>query len=47
MAGPRARLLAGWTRKGGRAWFFKMTGPPQLIEEEKPKFMAFLQSIRF
>ena len=47
MAGPSARLLAGWTRQGGRAWFFKMTGPPQLIEEEKPKFMTFLQSIRF
>ena len=47
MAGPSARLLAGWTRQGGRAWFFKMTGPPQLIEEEKPKFMAFLQSLRF
>jgi hypothetical protein len=47
MAGPSARLLAGWTRHSGRAWFFKMMGPPQLIEEEKPKFMAFLQSIRF
>jgi hypothetical protein len=47
MAGPSARLLAGWTRHGGHAWFFKMTGPQQLIEEEKPKFMAFLQSIRF
>jgi hypothetical protein len=47
MAGPSARLLAGWTRHGGRAWFFKMMGPPQLIEAEKPKFMAFLQSIRF
>ena len=47
MAGPSARLLAGWTRHGGHAWFFKMTGPQQLIEEEKPKFMVFLQSIRF
>ena len=47
MAGPSARVLAGWTRHGGHAWFFKMTGPPQLVEEEKPKFMAFLQSIRF
>jgi hypothetical protein len=47
MTGPSARLLAGWTRQGGRAWFFKMTGPPQLIEAEKPKFMAFLQSLRF
>jgi hypothetical protein len=47
MSGPSARLLAGWTRHDGQAWFFKMTGPPQLVEEEKPKFMAFLQSIRF
>jgi len=47
MSGPSARVIAGWTRQGGHAWFFKMTGPPQLIEEEKPKFMAFLQSIRF
>jgi hypothetical protein len=47
MSGPSARLLAGWTRHGGQAWFFKMTGPPRLIEEEKPKFTAFLQSIRF
>jgi hypothetical protein len=47
MSGPGARLLAGWTRHGGRAWFFKMTGPAQLVEAEKPKFMAFLQSIRF
>jgi hypothetical protein len=47
MAGPSARLIAGWTRHDGHAWFFKMTGPPQLVEEEKPKFMAFLQSIRF
>lgn len=47
MSGPSARLLAGWTRHEGHAWFFKMTGPPQLLEEEKPKFVAFLQSIRF
>ncbi|MFL6520319.1 MAG: hypothetical protein ACJ8NS_08885 [Chthoniobacterales bacterium] len=47
MSGPSARVIAGWTRREGNAWFFKMTGPPQIIEEEKPKFMAFLQSIRF
>jgi hypothetical protein len=47
MSGPSARLIAGWTRHDGHAWFFKMTGPPQLIEEQKPTFMAFLQSIRF
>jgi hypothetical protein len=47
MSGPSARVLAGWTRQGGRAWFFKMSGPQALIEQEKPKFVAFLQSIRF
>jgi hypothetical protein len=47
MSSPTARVLAAWTRQGGRAWFFKMSGPPALVEQEKPKFVAFLQSIRF
>jgi hypothetical protein len=47
MSGASARVLAGWTRQGGRAWFFKLNGPPVLVEQEKPKFVAFLQSIRF
>jgi hypothetical protein len=47
MSGTNARVLAGWTRQGGRAWFFKMSGPPALVEQEKPKFTTFLQSIRF
>ena len=47
MSGTSARVLAAWTRQGGRAWFFKMSGPSPLLEQEKPKFVAFLQSIRF
>jgi hypothetical protein len=47
MAGPTARILAGWTRHDGRAWFFKFTGPASLVEQEKLKFLAFLQSVRF
>jgi hypothetical protein len=47
MAGPTARVLAGWTRHGGRAWFFKLTGAPALVEQEKPRFEKFLQSVRF
>ena len=47
MSGPTARVLAAWTRHNGSAWFFKMTGPPALVEQEKPKFVQFLQSIRF
>ena len=47
MSSANARVLAGWTRHGGHAWFFKMSGPPALIEQEKPKFVAFLESVRF
>jgi hypothetical protein len=47
MAGANARVLAAWTRQNGRAWFFKLAGPANLVEQEKPKFEAFLQSIRF
>lgn len=47
MTGATARVLAAWTRHNGNAWFFKMSGPPALLEQEKPKFAAFLHSIRF
>jgi hypothetical protein len=47
MSGSTARVLSAWTRHSGHAWFFKMTGPPALVEQEKAKFAAFLQSIRF
>ena len=47
LVGETARVLAGWTRRDGRAWFFKVTGPKTVVEQEKPKFMTFLQSVRF
>ena len=47
MSGSSARVLAAWTRHGENAWFFKMTGPPALVEQEKANFGGFLQSIRF
>ena len=47
MEGATARVLAGWTRHDGRAWFFKLTGPKSVVEQEKPKFVKFLQSVRF
>jgi hypothetical protein len=47
LAGETAHMLAGWTRRDGRAWFFKLTGPKAIVEQEKPKFMTFLQSVRF
>jgi hypothetical protein len=47
MTGASARVLAAWTRHNGRAWFFKLTGPAAVVEQEKPRFAAFVQSIRF
>jgi hypothetical protein len=47
IAGPSARTLAGWTRRDGRVWFFKATGPTAAVEKEKPNFVKFIQSVRF
>lgn len=47
MAGTSSRMLAAWTRRDGRSWFFKLTGPPKLVEQEKARFAAFLQSVSF
>ncbi len=30
----------------GNSWFFKMTGPTELVAKEKPGFLEFLQSVR-
>lgn len=47
MAGTNSRVVAGWTRRDGRTWFFKLTGPSAIVEKEKPSFTKFLQSVRF
>ena len=47
IAGPSARTLAAWTRRDGRVWFFKATGPGSAVEKEKPNFVKFIQSVRF
>jgi hypothetical protein len=47
IAGPKARTVAAWTRRDGRVWFFKATGPNAAVEKEKPNFVKFIQSVRF
>jgi hypothetical protein len=42
-----ARTLAAWTRRDGRVWFFKATGPKSAVEKEKPNFVKFIESVRF
>ena len=47
MSGPNGRTIAAWIRHEGRAWFFKLSGPKEAVEREKPKFVKFVQSVRF
>jgi hypothetical protein len=47
IAGNKTRTIAAWTRRDGRVWFFKATGPAAAIEKEKPKFVKFIESVRF
>ena len=47
IAGNKTRTIAAWTRRDGRVWFFKATGPTAAIEKEKPNFVKFVESVRF
>lgn len=40
------RLLGAFLPVGGATWFFKFTGPPELIEREKSAFLALVNSIQ-
>jgi len=47
IAGNKTRTIAAWTRRDGRVWFFKATGPSAAVEKEKPNFVKFIESVRF
>jgi hypothetical protein len=42
-----SRILGAVLQAGDRTWFVKMTGPPQLIESQRQKFLDFVKSFRF
>src|SRR5512132_893829 len=46
IAGDKTRTIAAWTRRDGRVWFFKATGPNVAVEKEKPNFVKFIESVR-
>lgn len=46
-SGDKSRILAAITRRGGTAWFFKMTGDDALVAEQKPAFVDFIKSVSF
>jgi hypothetical protein len=47
MTSGDSRVVAAWTRRDGRSWFFKMSGPAPSLEAEKSKFFDFIRSIHF
>src|SRR5262249_40846831 len=47
IVGAKTRTIAVWTHHDGRVWFFKATGPSAAVEKEKPKFVKFIESVRF
>jgi hypothetical protein len=47
IAGNKTRTIAAWTRRDGRVWFFKATGPTAAVEKEKSNFVKFIESVRF
>jgi len=40
------RILAALASWQGATWFFKLTGPGGLVEDEKSAFLAFLRTVR-
>jgi hypothetical protein len=47
IAGNKTRTIAAWTRRDGRVWFFKATGPNASVEKEIPNFVKFIESVGF
>jgi hypothetical protein len=45
--GKPMRILAAIQHRDSTAWFFKMTGDTDLVEQQKPAFIQFLKSISF
>ncbi len=47
-AGSNAqRILGVIQHRAGTAWFYKMTGDADLVEQQKPAFIEFLKSLNF
>jgi hypothetical protein len=44
-SGPQ-RILAALVSWQGATWFFKLTGPDSLVENERPSFLAFLKTVQ-
>jgi hypothetical protein len=43
-SGDPERLLAAIVRRDGYSWFYKLLGPPDLVEAERSNFLRFVQT---
>ena len=43
----RQSILGVMLERGGQTWFFKMTGPAELVAKQRSAFEEFVRSIRF
>ena len=46
-ASKPSRIVGAVLQTADRTWFVKMTGPPELIENQRQKFLDFVKSFRF
>ena len=46
-SGDAERIIASVLHRDDMAWFFKITGDADLVEKQKPAFIAFLKSVDF
>lgn len=46
-SGDQTSILAAILRKDGTAWFFKMTGDSNLVQQQKPSFISYLKTFQF
>jgi hypothetical protein len=47
LTGRKGRTVGAIITVGAKTWFFKMTGPSELVEKHKAEFEEFLKSVKF
>jgi hypothetical protein len=47
IAGATNRIIGVIQHRDDTAWFYKMTGDPDFVEQQKPAFVEFIKSLKF
>jgi len=47
LKGTEQAIVGVIVPRGGASWFFKMMGPAALVEQERARFQAFVESVQF